>query len=107
MLLFDNAEDIFLAHDQMLFAVNIDFRAGIFAEKNTIVDFDIERGDLAVVTGFPFPTATILPSWGFSFAVSGMMIPPLLFSSSSTRLTMTRSCKGLIFTFCLLSNSLI
>ena len=34
---------------------------------------------------------------GFSFAVSGMMIPPLVFSSSSIRLTMTRSCKGLIF----------
>src|ERR1051325_3581022 len=47
---------------------------------------------------FPLPTATILPSWGFSFAVSGIIIPPLLFSSSFTRLTITRSCKGLIFT---------
>jgi len=31
--------------------------------------------------------------------VSGMMIPPLVFSSSSTRFTMIRSCKGLIFIF--------
>src|SRR6185503_5584242 len=53
---------------------------------------------------FPLPTATTFPSWGFSLAVSGMMIPPLLFSSSSIRLTMIRSCKGLIFTSCLLSD---
>jgi hypothetical protein len=32
MLFFDNAQDIILAHDQMLFAVNINFRAGILAE---------------------------------------------------------------------------
>src|SRR5438445_342126 len=46
----------------------------------------------------PFPTATTLPSWGFSLAVSGMMIPPTLRSSfSSILLTMTRSCSGRIF----------
>ena len=42
----------------------------------------------------PGPTAMISPSWGFSLAVSGMMIPPLVFSSPSRRLTTTRSCKG-------------
>src|SRR3972149_4340445 len=55
---------------------------------------------------FPLPTAITFPSWGFSFALSGMMIPPLLFPSSSIRFTMTRSCKGLIFTSCLLSKVL-
>src|SRR5207248_1697141 len=45
----------------------------------------------------PFPTAITSPSMGFSLAVSGMMIPPFVFSSSCTRLTITRSCKGLIF----------
>ena len=45
----------------------------------------------------PLPTATTLPSCGFSLAVSGMMIPPLVFSSSSTRLTRMRSCSGRIF----------
>src|SRR6186713_96726 len=39
----------------------------------------------------------ISPSIGFSLAVSGMMIPPLVFSSSCTRLTITRSCRGRIF----------
>src|SRR5207244_4378605 len=46
---------------------------------------------------FPFPTAMTSPSMGFSLAVSGMMIPPFVFSSSCTRLTITRSCKGRIF----------
>src|SRR5262245_37807738 len=46
---------------------------------------------------FPLPTATTLPSWGFSFAVSGMMMPPVLFCScSSSRLTISRSASGRI-----------
>jgi hypothetical protein len=39
----------------------------------------------------PGPTAMTSPSCGFSFAVSGMMMPPLLFSSASIRLMTTRS----------------
>ena len=42
----------------------------------------------------PGPTATTSPSIGFSFAVSGMMIPPAVFSSASSRRTTTRSCRG-------------
>src|SRR5437773_10853938 len=42
----------------------------------------------------PGPTATISPSWGFSLAVSGMMMPPAVFSSDSTRRTTTRSWRG-------------
>src|SRR5688572_2712013 len=45
----------------------------------------------------PFPTATTSPSIGFSLALSGMMIPPLVFSSSARRFTMIRSCKGRMF----------
>src|SRR2546430_2136200 len=45
----------------------------------------------------PLPTATTLPSWGFSLAVSGMMIPPFLTSFSSSRSTRRRSCNGRIF----------
>src|SRR5262249_16155436 len=39
----------------------------------------------------PLPTAITSPWEGFSFAVSGMMIPPAVFSSASMRLTTTRS----------------
>src|SRR5690606_4851489 len=45
----------------------------------------------------PLPTAITFPSCGFSLAVSGMMIPPLVFSSSSMRLTRMRSCSGWTF----------
>ena len=45
----------------------------------------------------PFPTAITLPSIGFSFAESGIMIPPLVISSSSILFTIIRSCNGLIF----------
>src|SRR4030095_12946173 len=44
----------------------------------------------------PRPAAITSPSWGFSFAVSGMMMPPRTCSPSSMRLTITRSCSGWI-----------
>ena len=43
------------------------------------------------------PTATTLPSAGFSLAESGIMIPPAVFSSSSNLLTRIRSFNGRIF----------
>src|SRR5438132_12350088 len=45
----------------------------------------------------PLPTAITLASWGFSLAVSGIMIPPFLTSFSSSRSTRSRSCNGRIF----------
>src|SRR2546421_5568 len=42
----------------------------------------------------PVPTATILPSCGFSLAVSGMMMLPCFSSPSARRLTSTRSWSG-------------
>src|SRR6185437_9805793 len=42
----------------------------------------------------PGPTAMTSPSCGFSLAVSGMMMPPAVFSSCSRRRTTTRSCSG-------------
>src|SRR5207245_6677000 len=44
------------------------------------------------------PTASTIPSCGFSLAVSGMTIPLLVISSRSTGLTTTRSPSGLRFT---------
>ena len=40
---------------------------------------------------FPLPTAITSPSIGFSLAESGMMMPPLLFSSAAVRFTRMRS----------------
>src|SRR5436309_1329286 len=47
---------------------------------------------------FPVPRATTLPSCGFSFAVSGMMIPPFFTSFSSIGCTSTRSPSGFTLT---------
>src|SRR3978361_161154 len=42
----------------------------------------------------PGPTAMTSPSIGFSWAVSGMMMPPRVFSSAFSRRTTTRSWRG-------------
>src|SRR5208282_702311 len=49
------------------------------------------------------PAATTSPSIGFSLTVSGMMIPPTLFSLASTRRITTRSCNGRNFMGCWLT----
>src|SRR6202044_1899709 len=54
------------------------------------------------VTGssfFPGPAATTVPRCGFSFAVSGIIIPPAVFSSAGAGFTITRSAKGVTFNF--------
>src|ERR1017187_4761421 len=49
----------------------------------------------------PVPRAITLPSWGFSLAVSGIMIPPFFTSCSSTGCTSTRSPNGFtLIVFC-------
>src|ERR1051325_1977607 len=45
----------------------------------------------------PRPAAITSPSCDFSFAESGMMMPPRSCSPSSMRFTITRSCSGWIF----------
>lgn len=48
----DNAKDIVFTQDQMLFAINFDFRARVFAEEDTVADFDVRLGKGAVVQDF-------------------------------------------------------
>jgi len=49
---------------------------------------------LPLLSRAPAPTAITWPSCYFSLAVSGVIIPRLVFSSASIRLTTTRSCYG-------------
>jgi len=54
------------------------------------------------VTGssfLPGPAATTVPRCGFSFAVSGMIIPPAVFSSAGAGFTITLSERGVTFNF--------
>jgi hypothetical protein len=45
---FDDAHDVFFAHHEQFFAVNLDGLAGIFAEQDLVTLLDVQRTDLAV-----------------------------------------------------------
>ena len=81
-------------HDQQVFAVDLDLGARPFAEQDLVAGLDVERGDLAVFGAGAGADGDDFAFGGFSLAVSGMMIPPAVFSSASTRRTSTRSCSG-------------
>jgi hypothetical protein len=86
-LFLDDAEDFFFAHDEELFAVELDLGAGVLAEEDGVASLDVEPSSLDL----PLPTAMTSPCWGFSLAESGMMMPPRMLSPSSTRRTRMRS----------------
>jgi len=65
--------DVILFHDEVLNTLELDFLSRIPAEQDPISGFDVET------------------RFGFSLAVSGMMMPPICYSPSSSRWTMSRS----------------
>ncbi len=105
----DDAEDIVLAHDQVSIAVDLDFSAAVFRNQHLVAGFNGEIDFLAVVVNFTGAKsddfATTLPSCGFSFAVSGIMMPPFFTSVSSIGCTSTRSPSGLTLTDAIISFS--
>src|SRR5213596_2299284 len=46
---FDHAEDVLLAHDEVLLAVDLDLRSGVLHEQDLVADLDVEGRQLAVV----------------------------------------------------------
>src|SRR3954467_6172679 len=48
-LLLDDAEGVFLAHHQVLFAFDLDLGARVFREQDAVPDLDVERTDLAAL----------------------------------------------------------
>src|ERR1700733_11862148 len=50
-LLLEDAEDFFLAHDEEVFAVELDLGAGVLAEEDRVASLDVEREYLAFVVG--------------------------------------------------------
>src|SRR5947208_1892570 len=46
---FDHAEDVFLAHDEVLFTVDLDLGSGVLPEQDRVSGLDVERRQLAVV----------------------------------------------------------
>lgn len=92
--LLDHAHQVRFSDNNELFTVEGDLGPRPFTEQHAVADRDVQRVKLAVSERAPGPTATTVPSIGFSCAVSGMKIPPAVFCSGSTRRTTTRSCNG-------------
>src|SRR6185369_9832927 len=40
---FENSENLVLAHDEKLFAIDLDLRAAVFSEQHAVALFDVER----------------------------------------------------------------
>src|SRR3989441_3768179 len=57
----DHAEDVLLAHDQMLFAVDLDLGAGVLAEQHGVAGLDVERDHLPVLADLSLPDGDDLP----------------------------------------------
>src|SRR3954464_10607457 len=60
-LLLDDAEDVFLAHHQVLFAFDLDVRPGVLREEHAIADLDVEGADLAILVILRLPSPAVLP----------------------------------------------
>src|SRR5690242_20454741 len=45
----EDREEIFLAHDEVLFAVDLDFGSAVLAEQHAVAGLDVEGDDLAVL----------------------------------------------------------
>jgi hypothetical protein len=88
---FQHSHDVALFHDEIFDPVELDLGARPFPEQDVVTDLEVDRDELAVSSRPPGPTAMTSPCCGFSLAVSGMMMPPTVFSSASMRLTTTRS----------------
>ncbi len=93
-LLLEDSENFFLAHDQELFAIELDLGAGVLAEQDAVAGLDIEREHLALIVRLAFADRDNLALLWLLFAESGMMMPPRMLSPSSIRRTRIRSCSG-------------
>src|SRR5438874_10856336 len=48
-LLLDDAEDVFLAHHQVLFAFDLDLGSGVFREQNAVTHLDVQGAHLSIL----------------------------------------------------------
>lgn len=92
--LLDDAQDVALLHDQEIFAVDLHFRAGPLAEQDAVALLDVEGLDLAAVVAGAGADGDDFAFLRLFLGGVGVIIPPLVFCSSSTRFTRTRSPRG-------------
>src|ERR1700741_3428820 len=67
----DDAEDVFLAHDQVFLAADLHFRAGVRREEDPVADADGERRALAVVEHLAFADGDDLAFLGLLLGALG------------------------------------
>src|SRR5262249_43908058 len=60
----DHAEDVLLAHDEVLFAVDLDLGTGVLPEQDLVPDLHVERGNLAVLVDLALADRDHLPLLG-------------------------------------------
>ena len=94
MHLLDDREDVVLAHDHQLFAVDLDLGAGVRREDHLVPLLHVPRRALPALQPLPDPREMIFPRRGFSFVESGYTIPDFVFVSASTRFTRILSPSG-------------
>ena len=92
-------EDFVFLENHVFLVVNLDIVARVFSEQDSIAHFYVERDAIALFVELAGANGDDFAfTWGFSFAESGIMMPPFTDSFSSSRFTSTRSCSGVILT---------
>jgi hypothetical protein len=84
------SHDVALLPDQVFDPINLDLGARPFTEQHAVASFDVNRGCACPPSLYPPGITATKPASAFSVPVSGV-IPPAAFSSTSMRLTTTRS----------------
>ena len=93
----DLGEDVRLAQHEQVVAVDLDLGAAVLAVEDLVALARRRAGGARRPRSAPSPTATTLPFWGFSLAVSGRTMPLAVVSSSSIAWTISRSPRGFSF----------
>ena len=92
--LFDDRQDVFLAHQQQFLVADLELLAGVAGEQHAVADLDLQRLRVPSSNSLPSPTLMTVPREGLSLAVSGSTMPPAVLDSDSSRSTTTRSPSG-------------
>ena len=96
----DLGQDVALAQDQQVLAVDLDLGAAVLGVEDGVARGDVERDALlAVIVVTTVADSETSPFCGFSLAVSGRTMPLAVVSSSSIARTINRSPRGLSFMY--------
>ena len=77
----DDRQDVLLADDEEILALDLELGAGVLGVEDLVPVLTSMASRLPSSRMRPGPAARIVPSWGFSLAVSGRTMPLLVISS--------------------------